>query len=129
MSKRLAVLFVLLGAAAASAATLKMKEFTFRTGDDQDGVATLHYVSGLGVTKVHVTITGFEPDTSYGVMIGAIDTGEANGIHTNNGGNGELNLANPGDITGAATTITIYVDADSDGFYDTGEEVAVGTAQ
>jgi hypothetical protein len=137
MFKRLAVLFVLVGVSIAAAATLKMKAFYFTTGDDQDGVATLHYVPGLAVTKIHVTITGFAPNTSYGVCLdnGAVDSGVANGIRTNEGGNGEVNLSNPGDITGTPRTVKIYIDTTIDpndpgyGYYNVGEEIAAGTAQ
>lgn len=142
MLKRLAVLCVLVGVSFAAAATLKMKFFTWTDGiGDKDGVATLHYVpgenGGYGAgTKIHVTITGFVPNTSYGVYTanGLVDSGTANGILTNDGGNGEVNLFDPTlDITSLGPqTVKIYVDDPNNpniGYYDAGEEVARGTAQ
>ena len=138
MFKRLAVLFVFAGVSVAGAATLKMKWFDGTTGDNQDGIATLHYVPGLFVTKIHVTITGFEPSASYGISIddGLIDSGTANGILTNPAGNGEVNLTAATDITGTPRTIQVYIDSDGDGYYTPASEnyagdevVAYGTAE
>jgi hypothetical protein len=132
MLKKLAVLVMFAGVSLAAAATLKMKEFDVLGSGEQDGVATLHYVPGQDVTKIHVTITGFASNKAYGVLIGGglLDAGVANGIVTNNGGNGEVNLSNPGNITGTGPlTVTIYADANGNGYYDSGEEVATGTAK
>jgi hypothetical protein len=128
MLKRLAVLCVFLGVSIAAAATLKMKFFEYTTGDDQDGVATLHYVPGSDETKIHVTITGFQADTSY---IADVGNGLVGGpIVTNHGGNGEVNVVQYGDITGTARTITIYRDYNGDGLVDPNDAVvAYGTAQ
>jgi hypothetical protein len=142
--KRLAVLCVFVGVSLAAAATLKMKFFYYTTGPDQDGVATLHYVPGENggngpTTKIHVTITGFTPNTPYGVCVddGLVDSGVANGITTNSGGNGEVNLWTGGDFTFTSRTVKIYVDKNGDGYYTPFdpnapaplEEVATGTAE
>ncbi len=127
--KRLAVLCVLVGVSIAAAATLKMKWFDWTDGiGDKDGVATLHYVEGQGVTKIHVTITGFEADTSYIVDIG---NGVVGGpLVTNHGGNGEVNLSNPLDITGTPLAVTIFRDHNGNGLVDGDDAaVAIGTAQ
>lgn len=119
MNKRLAVLFALLTVSVASAATLKMKWFD--TSDDpnnMDGVATLHYVPGQGVTKVHVTITGFQPNTAYVIKVagGAFEQP----VVTNNGGNAEASGSVISDITGGAQPVVVE---------EAGIPVAEGTAQ
>lgn len=128
MSKRLAVLFALLTVSVASAATLKMKEFDNPPDPNMDGVATLHYVPGLSATKIHITITGFNANTTYGVKVGG-QVDAAIGISTNPSGNGEINLSNGGDLTLTAQTIIIYLDDNNDNEYTPGEEVATGMAQ
>ncbi|GMU81607.1 MAG: hypothetical protein AMXMBFR47_14780 [Planctomycetota bacterium] len=117
MSKRLAVLFALLTVSVASAATLKMKWFDMYSGE-MDGVATLHYVPGQGVTKVHVTITGFQPNTAYVIKVagGAFEQP----VVTNNGGNAEASGSVISDITGEAQPVVVE---------EAGIPVAEGTAQ
>lgn len=130
MNKRLAVLFALLTVSVASAATLKMKEFCSTDGiGDKDGIATLHYVPGQGATKLHVTITGFESDRVYHVVIGA--SAVVPRIETNNGGNGEVSIDIPGDVTGSSCTITIFEDTNGNSEFDDGIDsfAAEGTAR
>jgi hypothetical protein len=145
MLKRLAVLCVLVGVSLAAAATLKMKWFCWTDEiGDKDGVATLHYVPGApggNETKIHVTITGFAPDTPYDVCIRDFDPNTpcvpsvggctvGGSILTNNGGNGEVNLSNSFDMTGTPQTVTIYQDINQNGVIDVNEPVfAIGLAQ
>jgi hypothetical protein len=132
MLKRLAVLCVFLGVSLAAASTLKMKFFDPESINcvgcsDPDGVATIHFAPGVG-TKIHVTITGFAPDKSYGVWIGGlVDSGVVNGILTNPAGNGEVNLLNSGaPIFGdGPVTVRIYLNTfenpENPGHYDDGD--------
>ncbi len=125
MSKRLAVLAVLACVSAASACILTMTWFDWTDGiGDKDGYAFARYAPRLDLTKFHIWVTGFEPNTSYGVNIGGgflIAPPEA-GLQTNDCGAGYVMLSNPGDITGLAPfTLEIF-----DG---TGAVVARGTIQ
>lgn len=118
MNKRVAVLFALLTVSVASAATLKMKWFDTSDDASMDGVATLHYVPGQGITKVHVTITGFQPNTAYVIKVagGAFEQP----VVTNNGGNAEASGSVISDITGGAQPVVVE---------EAGIAVAEGTAR
>jgi len=119
MFKRLAIGVVCLGCVATLyGAAVKIRVFVPTTGSEEealgaDGMAVFNFVAGQNTTEAQITLTEFQPNTTYNVWVAGNPASAPGSLTTNASGNGHLHMSGLiGDLT--TSPITVYVGFDGD---------------